>query len=157
MTTFPERVRRTEGYQPNWDVDLAYGQQAELFVCDIAEALSCGQVEVKRDAQALKTGNLYVEYECRKATGHWEKSGIAVSDAQLWAFVLDDTCVTLIFPTELLRAIVRDLWKRRAPGGQHPFRAELTRGSHPTRGVLLPIEEKRGVSLKDLVRRHAGD
>jgi hypothetical protein len=112
------RRRQADGYEPRFDLDLAWGEQGQLFVEDIATAISRGLVEVKRDGRWHQTGNLYAEYKCRKVTGEWARSGIAATDATVCAFVLGDTEVALFVPTELLRD-----------------------GSHPTRGVKVPIRE----------------
>jgi hypothetical protein len=133
------RKRAVDGYEPRWDLDLEFGQQAELFVTDIAAAISKGMVEVKRDARWQDTGNLYVEYECKRASG-WQPSGIATSDALLWVFVLGDTESALIVPTLVLKDLCRHLYRK-----GDPFRKELTRGSHPTKGIKVPIEGKYGL------------
>lgn len=137
MTDNASRRRNAEGYEPRFDLDLAYGgEQAQLFVCDIAEAIRNANVEVKRDGLWHKTGNLYVEYECLKASGRWEKSGIAGTDALLWSFVLGDTETALFIPTGLLRQLARELHRK----GDW-YRVEERDGDHPTRGVKVPLGE----------------
>jgi hypothetical protein len=132
MTDNPSRKRRADGYEPRFDLDLEYGKQAELFVDDVAVAILEQRVEVKRDARWHQTGNLFVEFQCRKVSGRWEKSGITDTDATLWAFILADTQTAIFIPTALLYEITKDHYKR----GNW---TEQNRGSHPTRGVLIPI------------------
>lgn len=62
----PVDARKADGYEPRFDIDASYGRQGELFVSSIIDALTGGSVEVKRDSRFAKTGNVYVEYECRK-------------------------------------------------------------------------------------------
>lgn len=149
MTDNASRKRRADGYEPRFDLDLAYGKQGELIVTDISQALRNGSVEVKRDSLWSRTGNLYVEYECRRAVG-WTPSGIATSDAELWAFVLGDSELTIVVPTGLLRDIARHFYRL-----DKWYRVEVTHGSHPTKGVRIPIvklfdllatRERRGVA-----------
>lgn len=133
MTDNASRKRRADGYEPGFDLDLEYGQQAELFVADIAEAIKNGMVEVKRDARWHQTGNLYVEYECKRA-GEFRASGIKTSDADLWAFVLGDTDAVLFLTRGTLRELCLELYKQ-----DSFYRVETTRGSHPTKGVKVPL------------------
>lgn len=132
------RRRAVDGYEPRFDLDLDYGKQGELFVTDIAGAISGGMVEVKRDGRWAYTGNVYVEYQCRRASGQYEPSGIATSDATVWAFVLGDTEATVFVPAGLLKEFCRE--KFRAPN-KHYYLREETHGSHPTKGVLVPLKE----------------
>ena len=122
--------RLTEGYEPRFDLDLAYGQQGELFVADIRDGLRDGTVEVKRDAQFSRTGNLYVEYECLRQ-GRYQPSGLTTTEAKVWVFVLGDTPACICLATDLLRQ-----WT-----AQDGFPvAECRVGSHPTRGWLLSVQ-----------------
>lgn len=88
-------------YNPQFDIDLKYGEAGETLLRRIVD----GTVEVKRDRQWATTGNVVVEYESR---GH--PSGIAVTKADWWAFVLDETRIILI-RTEHLKNIAR-VYKR---------------------------------------------
>lgn len=125
-------VRKADGYEPRFDIDAEYGRQGELFVSSIIEALATGSVEVKRDSRFSKTGNVYVEYECRKR-GVWKKSGIATTEAELWAFVLGDSNVVFVVPTSSLKELVLELW-------QNPKnRREETDGDCPSKGVIVPV------------------
>ena len=88
----------------NWDLDLRAGEQGESKVADL---LSLDTVEVKTDRRWRETGNIYIETECYYVkTNSWEKSGLSVSKATHWAFVLVDS--VLIVPTFSLREAVYD-------------------------------------------------
>lgn len=117
------------GYEPRFDHDAAFGHQAEMWTANIVHALESGSAEVKHDAIAARTGNVYVEYECKRR-GRYVPSGIQTSIADVWVFVLCNTSLCVVVATETLRSAAR--------GGGHR-RAECVRGSHPTRGVLVPI------------------
>jgi hypothetical protein len=125
--------------EPAWDIDKLRGDEGEALVRQMRSAVLAGTCEVKTDEVALRTRRVYVEHECCTAAG-WKPSGIAVTKAASWAFVLGRTVVWM--PTWLLKNIARDLgWpdgKRTDRPGVH---AECPRGSHPTRGVLVPVDE----------------
>lgn len=136
------RRRGIDGYEPRFDLDLAYGQQGELLVADVAEAIANGMVEVKRDGRWASTGNLYVERRCRRASGRYEPSGISTSSATLWAFVLGGSQVMVIIPTTLLRTYCEELWRSpyRRRDGSRLYSVEERDGSHPTKGFKVPLD-----------------
>lgn len=124
--------RRADGYEPRFDIDLAVGAQAEMFVVNIIKSLGAGSgaIEVKYDARYQDTGKVYVEYQCRKR-GKWTPSGIATTTADFWAFVLGMDAFLFIVATDKLKDAARRKWA-------HPHnRKELAKGSHPTRGVVM--------------------
>jgi hypothetical protein len=72
----------------SFDLDFGYGKYGEDLV---KELLTKGKtVEVKRDRKWHMTGNLYVEVECwYQRSQSWEPSGLMASEADYWAFVLE--------------------------------------------------------------------
>lgn len=80
----------------SFDLDFRYGYAGEQLV---EELLTNGKtVEVKRDRRWHETGNLYIEVECwYNSTQSWQSSGIAVTEADYWAFVLEES--VLMIPT----------------------------------------------------------
>jgi hypothetical protein len=89
----------------SFDLDFGYGRKGEQLV---DELLTGGlTVEVKRDRKWAKTGNLYIETECyfKKIEG-WAPSGLGVTEAAYWAFVLEGS--TVIVPTDALRWGVKE-------------------------------------------------
>jgi len=80
----------------SFDLDFRYGYAGEQLV---EELLTNGKtVEVKRDRRWHETGNLYIEVECwYNSTQSWQASGIAVTEADYWAFVLEES--VLMIPT----------------------------------------------------------
>lgn len=133
--------RMSDGYEPNFDIDLALGKQGELYVAHIVDAMAAGSIEVKTDEMAMKTGRVFVEYECKRFGG-WAKSGIATTTAELWAFVIASDTV-LVVPTVRLKAAVKRVYKLQ-PG----LRKECIRGSHPTKGVTIPLADIFGHLFK---------
>lgn len=120
--TEPTNGRLSDGYQPDWDIDLSIGKAGERKVLAIADAWTEGRVEVKTDTRAATTGNLYVEFECKGRA-----SGINTTKADAWAFVVGE--VIIIIPTKALRAATSNMrW------------VAMNRGSHPTRGYLVPLK-----------------
>lgn len=88
-----------------FDLDLEFGQEGESFVKDL---LTGGHtIEVKRDRKWKNTGNLYIETECFFTKNNkWAPSGLMVTEAKYWAFVLEDA--TLIVPIDALKYAVTE-------------------------------------------------
>jgi len=121
--------------EPRFDLDPRRGQQGELFVSGIISGLQNGTTEVKTDDEASRTGNLYIETECLRS-GAYQPSGLSTTEADTWAFVIHD--VMLAVPTKRLRELLPKL-----------PRGECKRGSHPTRGRLLPISGLIAVTRRE--------
>ena len=120
--------------EPRFDLDFQRGRQAELWVGDdIREALIADRIEVKRDDLARRTGNIYVEYECLRR-GQWRPSGIQTTESQLWIFVIEMGKLAIVIELEKLKDAAR---KAAQNGGKR----ECLRGSHPTRGVAVPMRD----------------
>lgn len=124
--------RMADGYEPRWDLDFETGEQGQLFVVRAIDAIRDGSAEIKTDERALQTRNVYLEYQCQYR-GEWKLTGIAATEAELWCHVIGE--IIIIAPTRRVRDVARyELqWKSR--------RKELTRGSHPTKGVCIPLRE----------------
>jgi len=90
----------------DFDLDYANGLKGENVVDEVVRALCGGStIEVKTDLKWKETGNIYVETECFYQTSQqWEASGLSVTKATHWAFVLED--LIIIMPTEDLRQVV---------------------------------------------------
>jgi len=136
------RARLSSGYQPKWDVDLAYGRKGEEWVANYLGALVLGEpghltAEAKRDRQWLNTGNIWIEVACKRADG-WHDSGVVTSEADMWTLLLGE-CVLVGVPTRVLRRIAVYAWDWADDRGRNRFRSEEKDGSHPTRGVRLEL------------------
>ena len=90
-----------KGMQFNSDFryDLKVGQLEEKW---LAELLQSKTLEVKRDFKASQTGRVFVEFFCRG-----KPSGVATTEADHWAFILNDGIV-IILPTERLKKLVAE-------------------------------------------------
>jgi hypothetical protein len=87
----------------DFDLDLKFGQEGEALVKELHT--SGKTVEVKTDRQWVRTNNLYIETECYHLSCKcWEPSGLAVTKADYWVFVLQKTMVSV--PTPILRYAV---------------------------------------------------
>lgn len=137
--------RQAQGYEPRFDIDAEFGHQGEMFVQDLIRSITTGQIEVKRDARWKDTGNIYVEFECRRRDG-WNPSGIVTTTAESWAFVIGDPEVVLFVPTSTLR----DVFEVERAAGRV---AQETDGSHPTKGVLVPTQRLLARLRAPIVRR----
>jgi hypothetical protein len=108
-------------YNNNFEFDLQLGQVAERNLGYLFD--NC-KVEVKRDFLALKTGNIYVEYESRG-----KSSGLSKTKANWYAFVLSEQLVIFI-ETEKLKHICRTK-------GEIKFGGD----NNTSKGIVLPIKE----------------
>ena len=112
----------------SFDLDFGYGRKGEQLV---DELLTGGRtVEVKRDRKWFKTNNLYIETECFfQKVGDWAASGLGVTEASYWAFVLEES--TLIIPTNVLRWCVKE------------FGREITCNIQPniSKGYLITVDD----------------
>lgn len=136
--------RLATGYEPRFDIDAEYGRQGELFVSSIIDSLRSGSIEVKRDSRFAQTGNIYIEYECKSRSGEWRKSGIATSQAELWAFVLGDSSTVVFIPTASLKELALSFWRN------PKYRREETDGDCPSKGIIIPV-----VSLIEWAKKNA--
>ena len=75
----------------DWDIDLRDGKLGES---KIVKLLHIETIEVKTARRWMETGNLFIEESCfYQGSGSWAPSGIAVSKASHWAFVLDNNVI----------------------------------------------------------------
>lgn len=126
------RARVAEGYAPDFDLDLRHGKAIERTVAAFIDGFTNGTVEVKSDRLAVETGNVYIEDECKRRDG-WQSSGIVTTKADYWALVIGE-CVVLGIPTVVLRHCYE-----KALDPHLRMRRKETDGTHPTRGVAIPL------------------
>lgn len=111
----------------DWDVDLRYGQQGEIYVNNLLSS-PIESVECKRDRRWRETGNVFIETDCYTAGADcWYPSGISTTKATHWAFILDEN--VLIFPTYAIRLAIQTFGKA----------VPMRRADYSTKGYLLPI------------------
>jgi hypothetical protein len=107
----------------NWDVDYRDGLIGES---KIIELLSLDTVEVKTDRRWNETNNVYIETECfYQEPQEWQPSGIRVSKATHWAFVLEDS--VFIVPLHRLKEAVWEIGR--------PMTCNIP--PNPSRGYLI--------------------
>jgi hypothetical protein len=88
----------------DFDLDYGYGLQGENLVDALLRGANT--VEVKRDRRWWDTGNIYIETECYFQTSQsWEQSGLSVTRAEYWAFVLESGVV--LVPTNHVKYAVK--------------------------------------------------
>jgi hypothetical protein len=116
------------GNKSDWDLDLRFGQEGEVAANTLLTA-PIETVEVKRDRRWKDTGNLFIETECwSDVTAAWYLSGISVTKATHWSFVLEDILLTI--PTNKIRLAVRTYGLPR----------EMNRPEYSTRGYLITVD-----------------
>jgi len=112
----------------SFDLDFGYGRKGEQLV---EELLTGGKtIEVKRDRKWWITNNLYIEVECFfNKSQSWEPSGLSVTEAAYWAFVLEQG--VFMIPTHILKKTVAELGR------------EITCKIPPneSRGYLITVED----------------
>lgn len=88
----------------SFDLDFSFGKAGEQLVSDL---LTEGKrIEVKRDRKWNITGNVYIETDCFFTKSNaWAPSGLSITEAEYWAFVLHHT--VLMLPTTTLWEAVR--------------------------------------------------
>ena len=110
----------------DFDLDFSKGKDGEDLV---ENTLISGTIEVKTDLRWRETGNIYVETECfYQTSGQWEPSGLSVTKATHWAFVLNG--LIIILETDDLRVIVD------AEGTAADCKIE----PNPSRGFLIRVD-----------------
>lgn len=110
-------------YNSDFRYDLKVGNIKEK---ELASILENKKIEVKYDLKALRTGNVFVEYESRN-----KLSGISISESDYYCFCLGDSFH--IMPSKELKDRCRKYLKtnRDVVGGDN----------NTSKGILLPIKE----------------
>jgi hypothetical protein len=119
----------------SFDLDFGYGRQGETLV---EELLNGGRtVEVKRDRKWHITNNLYVEVECwYMKSGSWQPSGLMVTEASHWAFVLEQS--VFIIPTHLLKKGITEFGRQ--------ISCEIP--PNKSKGYLITVEDLLTITRK---------
>lgn len=111
-------------FRSDFDLDLSTGERGEVLVNDM---LQLSTIEVKTDFMADKTGNIAVEFES------WGKpSGIAVTKARHWVFVIPNK-IAIFVETTRLKEIARRFYQE--------DRVVLGGDLNKSKMVLIPIIE----------------
>ena len=120
------------GYEPRFDRDYAYGHQGELLVADMLQALKDGHGRVETKTKRRLDDRIYVEIEQDPGgtDDRWKDSGLTVTEAEWWAYSINNTGMVIFIPTDLLR------WARAQGAGRL---VTTTEGDNPTRGWLFRL------------------
>ena len=96
-----------------FDIDLQYGKIREKNVADM---LQDKKIEVKSERDVWqRTGNIAIEYQC-----YGKPSGINATTSDYWFHNLcigEETFATLVFNTDNLRRIIKNLDKKKSVSG----------------------------------------
>ena len=94
----------------DWDIQYEKGLVGENLVKDIMET-----IEVKTDYRWKDTKNIYIETLCySKMTEKYEPSGLSVSKAKYYTFVLPNSkeeMLVISVPSDLLKIVVEKYGK----------------------------------------------
>ena len=122
-----ERISGVFNNDNKFDIDLSKAQIREKELRDI---LGKSKVEVKTDSIWKGSKRLAVEFRCRG-----KPSGISVSEAEYYAFILDANGYTegiIIVPIEKVKILATKYFKTNKVFGGDDKASEM---------VLVPIEE----------------
>ena len=112
----------------DFDLDYSYGLEGENLVDQLLNGSKT--VEVKRDRKWWDTGNIYIEVGCwYNNSQSWEDSGLIVTKAEYWAFVLESGVI--LVPTEHVKYAVIVFGRR----------IECTIEPNQSRGYLIKAED----------------
>lgn len=116
------------GDMSDFDLDFSYGHEGEQLVKDILTGGST--VEVKRDRRWIDTGNIYIEtHFYSRSTWEWVESGLNVTKADRWAFVLENfvIIVTIADLKHACSAFGRPIENKKEP--------------NPSKGFLITVDD----------------
>ena len=111
-----ENLAPSKENRKKFDIDLEYGQVREQLVADM---LQDKKIEVKSERDMWqRTGNIAIEYQ-----SYGKPSGIDATESDYWFHNLcvgEDTFCTLVFNTESLKKIIKNLdYIRSVSGGDN--------------------------------------
>ena len=111
-----ENLSPSKENRKKFDIDLEYGQVREKQVADM---LQDKKIEVKSERGLWqKTGNIAIEYQ-----SYGKPSGIEATESDYWFHNLcvgDETFCTLVFDTNSLKKIIKNLdYKKSVSGGDN--------------------------------------
>jgi hypothetical protein len=91
------------GYNPNWDIDLKFGEAGENWILLLGSDKSKIEVKTERDDWA-RTGNIAIEFQFKG-----NPSGIAKTTADWWIHLLalgGEVKAAFVLPVPALRQFV---------------------------------------------------
>lgn len=112
-------------YNSDFKFDLLRGKSGEELVAKIF-SVPPDKIEVKKDSLTHKTGNLFVEFECRN-----QPSGISTSHADYWVFLIEKTYIIIFVKTSYLKKLCAKYKNNIVNGGD----------SNTSNGYLIPMAE----------------
>lgn len=113
-------------YNSDFQYDLKIGQEGEKQIAHIFQT-PVEKIEVKRDMKAIKTGNLYFEYESRN-----KRSGISTTTSEYIFIIIDGSVGGLFFDTKKLKDVLRPLI---------PTHTVLGGDNNTSKGILISIDK----------------
>lgn len=125
----------TTGYEPDFDIDVQYGEQGELMVGELFKQLLNGHASKEVKRERYRNESLYVECWQRPAWRGtetefpWKPSGLSTTKADYYVFQKPGGIMFAV-PTELLKEVIR-----RGLGKS----VNTNRGDNPTRGYLIRV------------------
>ena len=119
--------------EPRFDLDLRYGEAGEQLIGEYFDWIATGNARVEVKRKTYEDGYFFVETFCDKGrNGDFTRSGINVTEAEAWAFLVSNTGIALIVPTAHIKsAFAHNLGEQRVND----------RGNCPTKGRLFHVSD----------------
>lgn len=136
-------VKYTAGRKPNWKNDLAVGKMGEMIFMNFLECLDNELFEVKFDQ--YRNGRMVVEVEQNPRGNGWKPSGLMVTKAKWWIYVLS--------PESFIAVEVERLKRYLEVNNQMEKKTFAAYSENPTRGFLLMPEDVSKLLSSDLYDR----
>jgi len=124
--------------------DKAHQSEYDFWLRFLQSPLNKFRVEVKTDAQAAMTGNIFIEFEQNTHSSwkmdwdaHAKPSGMMISKSEIWAYMISPEVFILLHPNKLMEYYERRNASpiRVVAGGNKTDNDDNPR----TKGILIPI------------------
>lgn len=134
-------------FNPSFDADFSRGNFGENLINSMPVMFQESKIEVKTDYRATETGNFFVEYQQKNIyNNEWKDSGIKVSTADYWAFVIPQNYAVYIISRKGLTELLRDNWETY----KHRSQPIMTVETNSTMGILVPVRDLAAKMLEKL-------
>lgn len=142
---FDRSLRPRGKAEPRFDRDFVYGRQGELQINDYLKWIADGNERLETKRKSYVDAELYIEtHHDPGRRGMFVPSGISTTAAHAWAFVVDDSGIAVVIPTDLLRQAISHSSARDR---------ECTDGTCPTKGKLVNLNYLMLLERRRLERR----
>lgn len=133
-------VKYTSSRKPNWKNDLAIGKMGETIFQEFLESLDNEMFEIKFDQ--YRNGRMVVEVEQNPRGKGWKPSGLMVTKAKWWIYLMSPDAF-VAFEVERLKKYIE-------VNSQMEKKTFAAYSENPARGYLLYPEDVSKLLSSDL-------